>query len=254
VPIKFDFGKYASTYSGRPEYVAAVIDAVVRVAGVGYGDIACDIGAGSGHLTQPLLQRGLFVDAVEPNTKMRALGEQRTCEYGSVAWYEGIGEDTKRPGGRYALVSYGGSFDHTDRQVALEEAVRLLRSGGYFVCLWNHRRLDDPLQARIEDLIKSHIPGYQYGVRRSEQGTAIEESRLFDTPVRISGQTVYQLDAEAWCDMWRSHSTLGEQAGDGFETVLAEIRALVRREAGDQICVPYETVAWIARRRGEDAR
>ncbi|MER5265466.1 class I SAM-dependent methyltransferase [Actinosynnema sp. NPDC002837] len=252
MPIKFDFGKYASTYSGRPEYVTTVIDAVVRVAGVGFGDIACDIGAGSGHLTQPLLDRGLLVDAVEPNDAMRVLGQRRTADYSSVSWHTGVGEDTGRPAGRYALVSYGGSFDHTDRGVALREAARLLRAGGHFVCLWNHRELDDPLQARIEELIKSHVPDFRYGVRRSEQGTVIEESGLFEGPVRISGRTVYDLDAEAWCDLWRSHWTLGEQAGGRFETVLREIRELVRTEAGARVSVPYETVAWVARRRGED--
>lgn len=247
MPVKFDFGKYAATYGSRAEYVPRVVRSVLLTATVGRGDVACDVGAGSGHLTAPLLEHGLTVDAVEPSPEMRALGERRTADHPAVTWYEGIGEDTGRPAGHYDLVSFGSSFDRTDRPAALREVARILRPGGHFVCLWNHRLLDDPLQARIEALIRKHIPDFQYGTRRSDQRSTIEESGLFEDPVRISGSTVYQFDSDAWCDVWRSHSTLGEQAGDRFDAVLDDIRALVRRDSGDRIAVPYETVAWVAR-------
>lgn len=249
-PVQFDYTPFAVTYEFRPDYVPDVIRAVLRTAHVEPGDSACDIGAGSAHLTIPLLEYGLWVDAVEPNAAMRGIGERRTASFGSVRWHEGVGENTGQPTGRYALVTFGSSFDRTDQPRALVETARLLRPGGYFVCGWNHRVLDDPLQAKVEALIHDYVPDYQYGLRRSDPSAVIADSGLFETPVKLSGRIVYRVNAEIWCDAWRSHSTLGLQAGPRFDEVVDAIRRLVRDVAGDQVEVPYVTRMWVARLRG----
>lgn len=245
----YDFTQYAPTYETRADYVPEVITALLAVAGVSAGDLACDIGAGSAHMTLPLLERGLTVDAVEPTAAMRAIGERRTAGHPKVSWYEGVGEDTGRPAGRYALVTFGSSFDLTDRPRALREVARILRPGGSFGCAWNHRDLEDPLQAKVEDLIRQYIPEYKYGVRRADQTEVIEESGLFHTPVHLSGRTVFRLDANVWSDTWSSHSTLTRQSEGRAAEIVEAIRTLVRDEAGDWIDVPYVTRIWTAKKR-----
>ncbi len=242
-----DYSPFATTYQDRADYVPAVVDALLRVAEVRPGELICDIGAGSGHLTEPLLQRGFPVDAVEPTPAMRLLGERRTHGYPHVRWSEGTGEVSGRASDAYALVTFGSSFNVTDRPRALAETARILNDSGYFACLWNHRVLEDPLQARIEELIHDRIPGYGYGIRRADQTDVIVRSGLFETPVALSGTQVFRLPSRAWCDAWSSHSTLSRQAGDGFAGLVEEIRDLVRVEAGDWIDVPYTTRAWVAR-------
>ena len=37
-------------------------------------------------------------------------------------------------------------------------ATRILRHRGWFACVWNHRDLEDPLQAEVETLIRARIP------------------------------------------------------------------------------------------------
>ncbi|ANZ39678.1 hypothetical protein BBK82_30180 [Lentzea guizhouensis] len=247
LPPAVDYSPFATTYQDRADYVPSVVDALLRVAEVRRGDAVCDIGAGSGHLTEPLLQRGFHVDAVEPTPAMRELGERRTHGYPHVRWYEGRGEASGRASEAYALVTFGSSFNLTERPLALAETARILRDGGYFACLWNHRVLDDPLQARIEELIHDRIPVYSYGVRRADQTDVIVRSGLFETPVVVSGTQVFRLPSQAWCDAWASHSTVGQQSGNGFTGLVDEIRELVRAEAGDFIDVPYTTKAWVAR-------
>ncbi|HWM01027.1 MAG TPA: class I SAM-dependent methyltransferase [Actinophytocola sp.] len=245
--VQYDFTNYAATYEYRPDYAPQVLDAVRRVTGVAPGDLACDIGAGSGHLTLPLLEYGLEVDAVEPTPAMQEIGERRTAAFTGVSWSDGQGERTGRPSDKYRLVTFGSSFDRTDQPAALRETHRLLRPGGHFMCCWNHRDFTDPLQREIEEMITSRIDGYTYGLRRTDPTDVIVASGLFEDVVHLSGTVVHEVDSDQWCAAWRSHMTLGDQAGDAFDGIIEDITTLVRSRSGDTIKVPYVTRAWVAR-------
>lgn len=245
----YDYTPYATDYASRPDYVPGVIGATLAVAGMRPGDLVCDVGAGSAHLTVPLLEHGLRVDAVEPTPAMREVGESRTAGMPNVRWFAGLGEDTGRPADHYPLVTFGSAFDRTDRQRALAETARILRPGGWFACCWNHRDLEDPVQAKVEALIKDRVPGYSYGTRRADQTAEIEASGLFEPPVQLSGRMVRRVPTPAWCDAWSSHATVGEQAGAEFDDLLRDIRDLVTAEAGDTLDVPYVTRMWVAKLR-----
>jgi SAM-dependent methyltransferase len=246
--VNWDYSELAATYANRPDYAAAGIDAILTASGLAAGARACDIGAGAGNLTLDLLRRGLIVDAVEPNEKMRAVGEARTRGMERIAWFSATGEDTGRPAGVYDLVSFGSSFNVVDRSLALAETARLLRSQAWFVCLWNHRDLDDPLQAEIEALIRRRIPGYGYGARREDQAPVIRESGLFTEPRYIEAQVRHTVDAASWVAAWNSHATLARHAGDALREIIAEIGALVERRGMASIVVPYVTRIWLARK------
>lgn len=241
----WDYSKLAAHYLKRPDYAPAAIDQMCRLTGTGRGTLACDIGAGSGHLTKELLQRGMSVTAVEPNPEMRKVGESVTAD-GSVTWCAGTGEQTGQMPGAFDLVTFGSSFNTTDRPKALVETARILKPGGWFVCLWNHRDLQDPIQAEVEQFIKASIPGYGYGVRREDQAPVIEESGLFQPPHYIEACYVTQLKGEDYIEAWRSHGTLARQAGDAFSGVIVGIEQIVRRH-GEHIRVGYTTRLWAAR-------
>ncbi|MGP4113453.1 class I SAM-dependent methyltransferase [Streptomyces sp. 4N509B] len=243
----WDYTALASTYADRPDYAENVVDEITARAGVGQGSRACDIGAGSGHLTLPLLQRGLLVDAVEPNDAMRALGRSRTGEWSTVNWLAATAQDTGLTTGTYALVTFGSSFNVAPPELTLPETHRLLVPGGWFSCVWNHRDLSDPLQSAIEQLIRRHVPGYDYGARRADQSEIIARSGLFTGTERIEGAVKHTVDTGSWCQAWWSHATLARQAGDRFATVVEAIVELVRSGSGAQLEVPYVTRGWIAR-------
>lgn len=247
--VQWDYSERAATYAKRPDYAAQAIDAIVERSGVARGDRACDIGAGSGHLTEPLLQRGLVVDAVEPNDPMAQVGRARTAAYATVTWHKGSGEQTGMPDGAFDLVTFGSSFNVADRNAALRETRRILKPGRWFACIWNHRDLDDPLQRRIEELIHSFVPGYQLGVRREDQAPVIRASGLFEEPVELDFPVLHVTDRDEWCEAWMSHATLARQAGgeQRMAEVVAAIRALVAAESGPSLTVPYRTRGWMAR-------
>lgn len=209
---EWDYTTLADAYLDRPDYASEALDKIVAKAGLKAGDRVCDVGAGVAHLTLPWLERGFVVDAVEPNDAMRANGQKRTFGKAHVHWFEGTGEATGRPDGVYDLVSFGSSFNVCDRNKALRESHRLLKPGGWFVALWNHRDLSDPVQAEIEHIIKDYIPGYGYGVRREDQTQVIEASGLFEEICTVEGHVVHTQNVEHVLEAWRSHATLQRQA------------------------------------------
>src|SRR3954467_13422333 len=99
--VQWNYTQLASPYLNRPDYASPGIDEMLRRSGIGAGARACDVGAGWSHLTIPLLERGLRVDAVEPNDAMRALGRERTAVRSGVEWFEGTGEPAARPDEAY---------------------------------------------------------------------------------------------------------------------------------------------------------
>lgn len=247
--VQWDYSDRAATYAKRPDYAAEAVDAILARAGVAAGASVCDVGAGSGHLTEPLLQRGLVVSAVEPNAPMAEVGKARTAGYAAVRWFVGQGEATGMADKAFDLVTFGSSFNVADRLSALKETSRILKPGCWFACIWNHRDLDEPLQSRIEALIHSHVPEYQLGVRREDQAPVIRQSGLFEEPVELDFPVLHVTNRDEWCDAWESHATLARQAGDRMARIVADIRSLVASQSGPELRVPYRTRGWMARLR-----
>jgi ubiquinone/menaquinone biosynthesis C-methylase UbiE len=245
--LEWDYTKLAATYTQRPPYAPAAVDRIVATAGRPNPRVA-DIGAGNGHLTVDLLARGCVVDAVEPNDAMRTIGIDRTREpaAGQITWHVGVGEQTGLDAGTYDLVTFGSSFATTDRQAALRETARILRRPGWFVCIWNHRDLSDPLQEQVEALIRTHIPDYGYGARREDQAPVIAESGLYAEPTVLREPVLHRVPVSDWLAAWRSHGILERQAGPKFDQILADIDELVLSRGVEEIEVPYETVGWMA--------
>lgn len=246
---EWDYTELANAYLKRPDYADAAIDAMLAVAGIGTGARVCDIGAGVAHLTLMLAKRGLDVTAVEPNDAMRENGSGRTALLNNVKWFEGTGENTLQPEQSFDLVTFGSSFNVCDTASALRETARILKPGGYFSCLWNHRRLDDPVQARIEEIIRSHLPGYEYGTRRQDQTSTIDCSGLFGPVIRIEANVTHQQSVEECVEAWRSHATLARQAGKIFPDIVQGIESYLGGLDRETLEIPYSTNLWLAKLR-----
>lgn len=245
---EWDYTDVATAYLKRPPYSDAVLEVCWQLAGVAHGMRACDVGAGTGTLTLPLLERGLAVVAIEPNEAMRRLGKARIGRHPNVRWVAARAEATGQPPADFDLVTFGSSFNVVDRTRALREAARMLRPGGWFVCLWNHRKLEDPLQARIEVLIRSRIGAYRYGSRRVDQTAVIARSGLFAGVHRFEGVIIHRMTIADCLEAWRSHLTLRRQAGNRFPQILTGIRSVLERCGRLYVDVPYTTRLWMAQK------
>lgn len=243
---EWDYTDLAEAYLKRPQYAQSAIDQMIEIAKIKKGDKVCDVGAGAAHLTLKLAEYGLNVCAVEPNDAMRANGIRRTSQYKNVKWFEGVGEHTGMDDDKFKLVTFGSSFNVCDRQEALKETKRILKAGGWFACMWNHRDLNDPLQKEIENILKAEIPDYSYGTRREDQTEVINQSGLFGEVVYVEGSVVHELLAEDFIEGWKSHGTVQRQSREKFEVINAKIRKLVEAKEKTSIKVPYTTRIWMA--------
>lgn len=243
---EWDYTDLAEAYLKRPDYAQSAIDRMLAAAGVKKGDAACDVGAGAAHLTLKLAAYGLDVCAVEPNDAMRANGIKRTSQYKNVQWFEGVGEHTGMDDGKFDLVTFGSSFNVCDRQEALKETKRILKPGGWFACMWNHRDLNDPLQKEIEDILKAEIADYSYGTRREDQTDVINQSGLFGEVVYVEGTVVHEILAEDFIEGWKSHGTVQRQSKEKFDLINEKIRRLIEERGEEYIKVPYTTRIWMA--------
>lgn len=242
----WDYTHLADAYLKRPQYAESAINALLRLAEVEPGVAVCDVGAGTAHLTLLLAARGLRVTAVEPNDAMRSNGIRRTAHLENVTWHDGTGEATGCPDHGFRLVTFGSSFNVTNRPLALQESVRILEPGGWFACMWNHRDLEDPIQARIESIIQERVAAYAYGTRREDQTEVIRASGLFGPVHALEGQVIHRQTPEDCIEAWRSHATLARQAGDDFASVVDAIAAYVNSLGSGPLEIPYTTRLWTA--------
>src|SRR5262249_24674115 len=93
-----------------------------------------DLGAGTGKLTRPLVERFRSVVAVEPDPGMRAVLARATEAYRVL---DGRAEQIPLPDSSMDAVLAGQAFHWFDRDAALPEIERVLRLRGGLVLLWN---------------------------------------------------------------------------------------------------------------------
>ena len=239
----WDYSHCASTYDKRADYSESAIDQLCSELGCSPKQRVADIGAGTGKLTIPLCNRQLLVDCIEPNNYMREIGIKNTKGH-NVIWHEGTGENTGLIKASVNHVFFGSSFSVMNQPNALRESKEILVTGGGFACLWNHRDLNDPVQSEIENIIKFHIPDYNYGNRRLDPTDIINKSRLFGKVFNIESKFITTMKTVDIIDAWRSHNTLYRQSNGQFEKIISEIKSFLSEFSYE---VPYTTRIWYTR-------
>ena len=140
------FGSEAEAYAyGRPSYPVEAVRWLLP----DDATTVLDLGAGTGKLTQRLLELGVDVVAVEPLDEMRAL---IPAPARAIA---GTAESIPLPDASVDAIVVGQAFHWFDAARALPEIARVLRPGGTIGLLWN---MDDdrvPWVAQLCDLTGS---------------------------------------------------------------------------------------------------
>lgn len=231
------FGPAAELYDRiRPTYPAEAIDWMLGPAPVR----VVDLGAGTGILTRQLHAAGHQVVAVEPDDGMRA----RLCErLPDVEASAGSAEQIPLPDGSVDAVVAGQAYHWFDTEVAHPEIARVLRPGGVFAPIWNHRDEDEGWVAELSEIIDD-----------GEDPEPLLPADLFGSTEVAHFRHEKQLTPEALVDLVRSRSAYLTATPSRRAELESAVRRLCATEPGlrgrDEFAMPYRTTAYRAPRLG----
>ncbi|MFH1500737.1 MAG: adenylyl-sulfate kinase [archaeon] len=250
---EWDYSEQAASYASRPNYSILGINKMCELIKTKRDNYTvADIGAGTGNLSVLLKDRVGKLIAIEPNKAMRDIGMQITKGASNVIWTVGTGEDTGLPDESVDVAAFGSSFNTTDRAQALKESYRILKPGGYFVCMWNNRDLTIPTQKKVEEIIKRYYPDYSHGTRREDQTTLITESGLFTEVQKIEQPEIIITPIQTYIDAWRSVKNKfwdfdTPEGKDIFDKIVRDIREEFK--GLENLELVYSTRIWIAKKK-----
>jgi len=233
------FGSVADAYRrARPGYPAAAVAWVLEAAP---GRQVLDLAAGTGKLTQAIIEAGgEVVAAVEPLDGMR---EQLSAVLPQVPAMAGSAEAIPLADASADAVLVGQAFHWFDHEPALHEIARVLRPGGVLGLLWNVR--DDSV-GWVRDLgriaighdMLSEIDGSDWDGLVRHPRFADRERRDFPNPEPF--------DAERLVTWASSTSHFATMEPDERERTLAQMRDFPADHADlaghEQFDMPFVTV------------
>ncbi len=176
------FSNRAETYlKNRPRYPAEIIPLLEKECGLTSGSVVADIGSGTGFLAELFLKHGNRVFGIEPNSEMRAAGEQLLAEYSDFTSIDATAEATTLPDDSVDFVTAGQAFHWFDRDASRREFVRILKPGAWVVLIWNGLRPErSPVVAGYQDVLLKYGTDFR-SVKREISDSQVESFFANDT-------------------------------------------------------------------------
>jgi ubiquinone/menaquinone biosynthesis C-methylase UbiE len=223
------FGGVADAYDrGRPTYPREAAAWLVGDQPV----TVLELGAGTGKLTETLVELGHDVHATEPDEQMLAILEQRLPD---VRTSQASAEEIPAPDGSYDVVVSAQAFHWFDLDRALPEIARVLKPGGRLALVWNQRDERIPWVRKLGAVI-----GSQEQLR--EPAAALVASNRFGFVEDSVFRHWQVVDRESIQDLVLSRSNVAVLDEDGRAAKLAEVLAFYDDygRGMDGMQLPYE--------------
>lgn len=225
----------------RPRYPSSAIDHMLEACGVGQGDVAADIGAGTGISTAPLLDRGLRVYAVEPNSSMRATLAERLGQHPKFFCQPGDASKTGLPDASVDIVVAAQAFHWFDRTAARAEFHRILRPGGKVALLFNERMTEaSEFLHSFEDCLLRHAIDYAQVNHANLPPETFDA--FFSSYRRSDFANAQRVDLEGLLGRVRSMSYMPHPGDPGWGSLEEELRSLfVTHARQGNVEIMYQT-------------
>jgi SAM-dependent methyltransferase len=163
----------------RPGYPPEILDVLKRDCDLRPGSVIADVGSGTGLLSRVLLENGNRVIGIEPNKEMREAGERLLRDFPNFTSIEARAEATTLPDHSADFVIAGQAAHWFDRVRSRQEFIRISRTGGWTVFVWNDRSTESTTLLRAyEELLVKYGTDY-HEVQRAGFETATDIASFF---------------------------------------------------------------------------
>ena len=244
-----DFGRTVADYERfRPGFPDSFFDRLVERRWIAPGRRCLDLGTGTGSLALGFATRGLDVTGLDIAPELLAVARKSAAERGLTARFtEGRAEATGLDDSSFDLVSAGQCWWWFDSDATVEEAIRVLVSGGrLLICNFSYLPLPGNVADRTEALILEHNPGWP---RAGWRGVHPEQVRALDVGgfrqiESFSYVVEVPFSPEAWQGRMRTCNGVGSALSSSevkrFDHDLAD---LLTNEFPGELHVPHRIFA-----------
>lgn len=159
----------------RSGYPAALVDKAVATGALQPGDPVVEIGPGTGKLTRELSERGLVVEAVEPDADLAAVAREIVGD-APVRFHIGTFEDAELPEGAFEAVFAATSYHWIDPDVGWSKVASLLVPDGVFALLAHVGGIKGAFDEELVDVWRRVAPaGYFQPIEDERLWAGVEE-------------------------------------------------------------------------------
>jgi SAM-dependent methyltransferase len=141
----------------RPGYPLAVVEFLGRACQLTNEATIADVASGTGFLAEIFLKNGNRVIGIEPNTDMRAAGQQHLRHYPRFTSISATAEATTLEPHSMDMITVGQAFHWFDQEKARQEFTRILKPDGWVVLAWNIARNNTPFMIAYEQIWKNYL-------------------------------------------------------------------------------------------------
>jgi SAM-dependent methyltransferase len=223
----------------RPSYPANVFITLMREADLVEGDVAIEIGAGTGLATRPLVESGLTVHAVEPAVELTKVAKEKL--EGRAAFINGRFEDCSLPQPARLIAAFN-AWHWVDPTIALDRAADLLEPEGSLALVWTEVLSWGPPQFefRLAELSgvpwPKVVPQVEESLKPVRADARYGDLRVFHHPFERT------LDSESYIAVTQTYG--GHRSSEEYRA----LERLIRQEFNNAIVKREDAVCYISRR------
>jgi SAM-dependent methyltransferase len=247
----------AGYHSARPGYPDWVYDTLTSRCGLRGGAAVFEIGAGTGTATRRLLELGADpLVAVEPDRRLADFLRANNPDQALTVMVSPF-EEVALERGAFDLGVSATAFHWLDEASALAKIANLLRSGGWWVAVWNEFGDDtrpDPFHEATKKLLEAPSSpsagerGVPFALDFEARLAALNRSGDFDLMETKTSRWSLVLDAEQTVALYATYSNVN--ARSDRDAVLAELGRIAREQFENRVVRNMMTSLFIGRRAG----
>jgi SAM-dependent methyltransferase len=227
----------------RPSYPSALVDLLREECGLRPDHLVADVGSGTGILSRMFLENGNRVFGVEPNGEMRSAGEEYLSAFKNFSSVAGCAEATTLPGASVDFVTVAQAFHWFEPAATRCEFLRILRSTGFVVIVWNERLFDTtPFLREYEALLHRFANDYAKVSESYPRPAQIQDFFAANTFLQKSFPNFQKFDCDGVGGRLRGSSYAPSPDQPAFAPMMAELERIFNsHQHHGQVRMDYTT-------------